>query len=90
MSNSTMHTIRLQDGMLCNFNHQLIISGVSLLTLFRPIPDPTTIARFMSWLRSMVINLCNTFKLRSISDTVHNLEKSTKLLGRFLRMATVI
>jgi len=44
----------------------------------------------MSWLRSMVISLCNTLKLRSISDTIHNLEKSTKLLRKFLRMAAVI
>jgi len=44
----------------------------------------------MSWLRSMVISLCNTLKLRSISDTIHNLEKSTRLLGKFLRMVAVI
>jgi predicted transposase YbfD/YdcC len=44
----------------------------------------------MSWLRSMVITLCNTLKLRSISDTIHVLEKSTLLLGKFLRMAAVI
>jgi len=44
----------------------------------------------MSWLRSMVISLCNALKLRSISDTIHNLEKSTRLLGKFLRMVAVI
>jgi len=45
--------------------------------------------QIMSFLRSMCISLCNALKLRSISDTVHNLEKSTALLGRFLRMAAV-
>lgn len=44
----------------------------------------------MSWLRSMCISLCNALKLQSISDTVHNLEKSSTLLGQFLRMAAVI
>jgi len=45
--------------------------------------------QIMSFLRSMAISLCNALKLRSISDTIHNLEKSTALLGRFLRMAAV-
>lgn len=44
----------------------------------------------MSWLRSMCISLCNALKVRSISDTIHNLEKSPKLLGQFLKMAAVI
>ena len=45
--------------------------------------------QIMSFLRSMCISLCNALKLKSISDTIHNLEKSTALLGRFLRMAAV-
>jgi len=44
----------------------------------------------MSWMRSMVISLCNALKLRSISDTIHNLEKSPKLLEQFLRMAAIM
>jgi predicted transposase YbfD/YdcC len=44
----------------------------------------------MSWLRSMCISLCNALKLRSISDAIHNLEKSPKLLEQFLRMTAVI
>jgi predicted transposase YbfD/YdcC len=44
----------------------------------------------MSWLRSMCINLCNALKLRSISDTIHNLEKSPELLRQFLVMAGVV
>ncbi len=44
----------------------------------------------MSWLRSMCISLCNLLQLRSISDTIHNLEKSPRLLGQFLKMAAVI
>ncbi len=46
--------------------------------------------QIMSFLRSMCISLCNALKLKSISDTIHNLEKSTTLLGQFLRMAAVI
>jgi predicted transposase YbfD/YdcC len=45
--------------------------------------------QIMSFLRSMCVSLCNALKLKSISDTIHNLEKSTALLGRFLRMAAV-
>ena len=44
----------------------------------------------MSWLRSMCISLCNALKLRSISDTIHNLEKSPKLLEQFLKMAAIM
>lgn len=46
--------------------------------------------QIMSFLRSMVISLCNALKLKSISDTIHNLEKSNALLGQFLRIAAVI
>ena len=46
--------------------------------------------QIMSWLRSMCISLCNALKLKSISDTIHNLEKSPKLLEQFLRMAAVM
>jgi predicted transposase YbfD/YdcC len=44
----------------------------------------------MSWLRSLAISLCNALRLKSVSDTIHNLQKSTELLGQFLRMAAVI
>jgi len=44
----------------------------------------------MSWLRSMCISLCNVLKLQSVSDTIHNLDKSLVLLGQFLRMAAII
>jgi predicted transposase YbfD/YdcC len=46
--------------------------------------------QIMSFLRSMAISLCNALKLKSISDAIHNLEKSAMLLGQFLRMAAVI
>lgn len=46
--------------------------------------------QIMSWLRSMVISLCNALRLKSISDTIHHLDKSTELLQQFLRMATVV
>jgi predicted transposase YbfD/YdcC len=46
--------------------------------------------QIMSFLRSMAISLCNALKLKSISDTIHNLEKSPPLLGQFLKMAAVI
>lgn len=44
----------------------------------------------MSYLRSMAISLCNALKLKSISDTIHNLEKSAALHWRFLLMAAVV
>lgn len=44
----------------------------------------------MSFLRSMVISLCNALKLKSISGTIHNLEKSTELHWQFLQMAAVV
>jgi predicted transposase YbfD/YdcC len=46
--------------------------------------------QIMSFLRSMAISLCNALKLKSVSDTIHNLEKSPVLLGQFLKMAAVI
>jgi predicted transposase YbfD/YdcC len=44
----------------------------------------------MSWMRSLAISLCNALKLKSVSDTIHNLQKSPALLGRFLQMAAVV
>jgi predicted transposase YbfD/YdcC len=44
----------------------------------------------MSWLRSTVISLCNGLRLKSISDTIHNLQKSPVLMDQFLRMAAII
>jgi len=44
----------------------------------------------MSWLRSMIISLCNGLKLKSISTTIHNLQKSPILMDQFLYMAAVI
>lgn len=44
----------------------------------------------MSFLRSMCISICNLLKLRSISTTIHNLEKSPALHQRFLKMAAVV
>jgi predicted transposase YbfD/YdcC len=44
----------------------------------------------MSWLRSMCISLCNALGLQSVSDTIHNLEKSSVLLGKFLKMGAIV
>jgi predicted transposase YbfD/YdcC len=44
----------------------------------------------MSYIRSMCISLCNALKLKSISDTIHHLDKSTELLQQFLYMAAVV
>jgi predicted transposase YbfD/YdcC len=44
----------------------------------------------MSWLRSMVISLCNVLRLKSVSCTIHNLEKDINLLGQFLEMAAIV
>lgn len=46
--------------------------------------------QIMSFMRSMCISVCNILKLRSISDTIHNLEKSTELLGQFLKTAAIV
>lgn len=40
MSNSTPHTIRLQDGTLCNLNRRLGNHAASFRTLLGTIPDP--------------------------------------------------
>lgn len=37
---SIPHTIRLQDGSLCNMNNRIAKRGVSLLTCLQTIPDP--------------------------------------------------
>ena len=39
MSNRTFHTIRLQDGTLCNLNKRISRHAISLTTLFRTVPD---------------------------------------------------
>lgn len=44
----------------------------------------------MSFIRSMCITVCNAMKLKSISDVIHNLQKSTTLLERFLRMGAIV
>jgi predicted transposase YbfD/YdcC len=44
----------------------------------------------MSFLRSMAISLCNGLKLKSVTGTIRNLEKSSELLFRFLYMAAVV
>jgi predicted transposase YbfD/YdcC len=46
--------------------------------------------QIMSWLRSMVISLCNGLRLKSITGTIRNLEKSSELLAQFLSMAAVV
>ena len=40
MSKSTPHTIRLQDGSLCNLNHRLGNHVATLRSLLETIPDP--------------------------------------------------
>lgn len=44
----------------------------------------------MSFIRSMCITVCNALRLKSISDVIHNLQKSTRLLEQFLRMAAIV
>lgn len=46
--------------------------------------------QMMSFLRSMVMSVCNLVGVRSISETVHNLEKSVPLLGRFVTMVALV
>ena len=44
----------------------------------------------MSFLRSMCISIFNICKFKSISDAIHNLEKSPTLHSQFLRMAAIV
>lgn len=44
----------------------------------------------MSLLRSMCISICNLVKFRSLSDAIHNFQKSKPLLYQFLKMASIV
>jgi predicted transposase YbfD/YdcC len=44
----------------------------------------------MSFIRSMCITMCNALKVKSTSDVIHNLQKSTRLLEQFLRMGAMV
>jgi predicted transposase YbfD/YdcC len=44
----------------------------------------------MSCIRSMCITVCNVLKMTSISDVIHNVQKSTRLLEQFLRMGAIV
>lgn len=44
----------------------------------------------MSFLRSMCISIFNICKFKSISDAIHNFEKSPVLHSQFLRMAAIV
>ena len=46
--------------------------------------------QIMSFIRSMCISVFNICHLKSISDTIHNLEKSQYLHSRFLHMAAIV
>ena len=46
--------------------------------------------QIMSFIRSMCISIFNICRLKSISDAIHNLEKSPTLHSRFLQMAAII
>ncbi len=46
--------------------------------------------QIMSFIRSMCISIFNICHLQSISDAIHNLEKSSLLHSRFLQMATIV
>lgn len=46
--------------------------------------------QIMSFMRSMCITVCNFLKVKSISDVIHNLQKSTALLEQFLRMGAIV
>jgi predicted transposase YbfD/YdcC len=44
----------------------------------------------MTWIRSSIISICNGLSFKSISDVIHNLGKSTDLMGKFLSQAAII
>lgn len=46
--------------------------------------------QIMSFLRSMCISIFNICKFKSISDAIHNFEKSLTLHAQFLRMAAIV
>lgn len=46
--------------------------------------------QIMSFIRSMCITICNFLKVKSISDVIHNLQKSSLLLEQFLRMGAIV
>ncbi len=46
--------------------------------------------QIMSFIRSMCISIFNICKFKSVSDAIHNFEKSTALHSRFLQMAAIV
>ena len=46
--------------------------------------------QIMSFLRSMCISICNLVKFQSISDAIHNFQKSKTIHYQFLKMAAII
>ncbi len=46
--------------------------------------------QIMSFLRSLAISICHILKVKSISDVLHNLEKSPELHHRFLKLAAIV
>jgi len=46
--------------------------------------------QIMSFIRSMCISIFNICHLKSISDAIHNLEKSPTLHSRFIQMAAIV
>jgi predicted transposase YbfD/YdcC len=46
--------------------------------------------QIMSFLRSMCISIFNLLKFRSISDAIHNFEKSKRIHYQFFKMAAII
>jgi predicted transposase YbfD/YdcC len=46
--------------------------------------------QIMSFLRSMCISICNLVKFQSISDALHNFQKSKTIHYQFLRMAAIV
>ncbi|MGH2639954.1 MAG: ISAs1 family transposase, partial [Rhabdochlamydiaceae bacterium] len=46
--------------------------------------------QIMSFLRSMVISICNLLKFQSLSDAVHTFQKSQTMHYQFLKMAAIV
>ncbi len=46
--------------------------------------------QIMSFLRSMCISICNLAKFQSISEAIHNFQKSKSVHYQFLRMAAIV
>ncbi len=76
-------------------NHWCIENNLHWVKDFVFLEDRQTLRRgnapqVMSFLRSMVISITNLLQFQSISDAIHNFQKSKTLHYQFLKMAAIV